>query len=148
MSELGRRCSVQRFSTNASHNDHVLLPLCTSSTGSTPLEKSERRKQLQRLLPFSQVFTTAALHRYQTDGASSSSTVQALRSQQVRSGNRRNARKYVHNRHTLLTLHTCLHMYASTNVDSFASADTHTHLFCLGKLPQLFGRHSKYPHAM
>lgn len=38
MSALGRRCSVQRFSTNASHNDHVLLPLCTSSTGSTPLE--------------------------------------------------------------------------------------------------------------
>lgn len=34
MSVLGRRCSVQRFSTNASHNDHVLLPLCTSSTGS------------------------------------------------------------------------------------------------------------------
>lgn len=40
MSALGRRCSVQRFSTNASHNDHVLLPLCTSSTGSTPLEKN------------------------------------------------------------------------------------------------------------
>lgn len=38
MSALGRRCSVQRFSTNASHNDHVLLPLCISSTGSTPLE--------------------------------------------------------------------------------------------------------------
>lgn len=35
---LGRRCSVQRFSTNASHNDHVLLPLCTFSTISTPLE--------------------------------------------------------------------------------------------------------------
>lgn len=31
MSALGRRCSVQRFSTNAPHNDHVLLPLCTSS---------------------------------------------------------------------------------------------------------------------
>lgn len=29
MSALGRRCSVQRFSTNAPHNDHVLLPLCT-----------------------------------------------------------------------------------------------------------------------
>lgn len=55
-------------------------------------KKSERRKQLQRLLPFSQVFTAAALHRYQTDGGSSSSPVQALRSQQVRSGNRRNAR--------------------------------------------------------
>lgn len=38
MSALGRRCSVQRFSTNASHNDHVLLPLCTSSTSSSPLE--------------------------------------------------------------------------------------------------------------
>lgn len=38
MSALGRRCSVQRFSTNASHNDHVLLPLCTPSTSSTPLE--------------------------------------------------------------------------------------------------------------
>lgn len=38
MRVLGKRCSVQRFSTNASHNDHVLLPLCTPSTISTPLE--------------------------------------------------------------------------------------------------------------
>lgn len=40
------------------------------------LWKSERCKQLQRLLPFSQVFTTAALLSYHTDGGSSSSLLQ------------------------------------------------------------------------
>lgn len=35
MSALRRRCSVQRFSTNAPHNDHVLLPLSTSSIDCT-----------------------------------------------------------------------------------------------------------------
>ena len=120
MSALGRRCSVQRFSTNASHNDHVLLPLCTSSIGSTPLEKSERHKQLQRLLPFSQLFTTAALLHYQTDGGSSSSPVQALRNQQVRSGNRQNARairtqpscgRGAHTTHTPYAAHLLAHVH-------------------------------------
>lgn len=74
MSALGRRCSVQRFSTNATYNDHVLLPLCTPSTGSTPLENLSA---VNRLLPFSQVFTTAALLFYHTDGGSSSSLCSA-----------------------------------------------------------------------
>lgn len=42
-----------------------------------PFWKSERRKQLQRLLPFSQVFTTAAFLSYHTDGGSSSSLCSA-----------------------------------------------------------------------
>lgn len=54
------------------------------------LWKSERRKQLQRLLPFSQVFTTAALLSYHTDGGSSHLSA-VLHSQQVCSGSRRNA---------------------------------------------------------
>lgn len=74
MSALGRRCSVQRFSTNATYNDHVLLPLCTPSTGSTPLENLSA---VNRLLPVSQVFTTAALLFYHTDGGSSSSLCSA-----------------------------------------------------------------------
>lgn len=41
------------------------------------LWKSERRKQLQRLLPFSQVFTTAALLPYHTDEGSSSTLCSA-----------------------------------------------------------------------
>lgn len=43
----------------------------------TLLWKSERSKQLQRLLPFSQVFTTTALLSYHTDGGSSSSLCSA-----------------------------------------------------------------------
>lgn len=58
----------------------IMIMFCYLYVSPAPvplLWKSECRKQLQRLLPFSQVFTTAALLRYRSDGSSSSSLCSA-----------------------------------------------------------------------
>lgn len=57
------------------HMHPIMIMFCYLYAPPAPvplLWKSESRKQLQRMLPFSQVFTTAALLCYHTDGGSSS----------------------------------------------------------------------------
>lgn len=117
------------------------------------LWKSECCKQLQRLLPFSPVFTTVALPSYHTDTGSSSS----LRSAPLPAGVFRESLKYTDpaRTHTALSYrrkHTHTHVRTPyTQIHACAQTQTcktvcenvkllhgpiHTHTW--GKLPQLF----------
>jgi len=97
------------------------------------------RKQLQRLLPFSQVFTAASLLCDHTDGGSSSSLCSAPQPAGAFIG-RLNSTHNWNGEYTCsqsASPHTSLHV----NVDSFWLADTYS--FCQGKFPQLLTIHCK-----
>lgn len=106
-----------------------------------PLWKPERCKQLHRLLPFSQVFTTAALLSHHTDGGSSSSRCSSAQPAGVFREQTECKNSYTH---THPTLSTYLHKYTSTNV----RVSCFTFCLCLDKPPQLFATYKKYLHVM